>query len=367
MAAQLRPAEIAPDGSLLYATSGEGSRLVDLVSGQFGPIISLKGNTNGGYSRARFSPDSRWLTIEIDQKIAVFEARRLLDMTNATVSGTTVVNGRQVQRPPVSTAPPVWLHQIDGFVDGDFRFSSSSELLARVESTTVYSTGSVSVLEVRSGKTVFTIPTNTPAAVMAAFVPSKPVLVTGDTAGTALSWDIRKLLFSGDDPSVAKAKSDDQLWSAMSDPDPSVAYRAGFVLMDRQQLVARAIPLMPLSQVDPGSTDQIHLLIAQLDSPVSADREKAHKVLEGKGAAAIAEVRIALGRHPGGELEERLTDIARVIGADDPTTPVPSAAAATTMPVVSADLLRTARVVQLLEWCDDPKAREQHDRLSASH
>jgi hypothetical protein len=192
------------------------------------------------------------------------------------------------------------------------------------------------------------------------------MMVSADHAGTVILWDSRAALLAAKDvgPGSVHGESADRLWDSISDPDPVHGYQAGMELLDRHLRISRAAVLAPLIPVnDQGNPGRIHLLIASLSSTVQSEREKAHKSLEGLGTAAIGQIRAALAAHPGGELEERLKDIAHVIGADDPATPTPPAISSAP-PLADPQTLRTARVIQLLEWSDDPKAAEQLARLS---
>jgi WD40 repeat protein len=360
------PVAISPDATMLYGR-GPGPRFMDLITRKIGPEIRTPFMSSSSLSALQFSPDSRWLTFQFFHTQAMFDAHQLVDAPLPDPNKPPqmpVVNGRIVQTTePTFPVDTLWTRQCTSLFDADASFSPSSELVAMIADHD--SNREVSVIEVRSGKPILTLPPTAPQATHVRFVAGRPQLLTADRAGTVLLWDLRTVFLAGKDLQAEKAEPDEHLWNALTDPDPVTAYRAGLVLLDHRQLARRAATLSPLPNTNIRSgTSKIHAMIEALSSPVPADREKAHKSLEGAGSAAIAEIRAALELHPEGELQDRLKDIARVIGADDPSVPTPPSLPSTA-PVADADTLRTARVIQLLEWSDEPNAATQRARLTA--
>ena len=180
--------------------------------------------------------------------------------------------------------------------------------------------------------------------VQVAFVSHHPWLVTAGDDGTLLVWDLRRALA----PEQSADRSDAQLWDDLAGDDAAAAYRAGGLLADRGQLLARSAAIPPVPPVvDFGPA------VADLSSPNRGRRDAAHKRLESAGPAAADAVRRAWDRHPGGEAEARLADLVRMADGSPP------AAAAGDDGVAR----RRRRLVQLLDWSDDPAARGAASRL----
>ena len=194
----------------------------------------------------------------------------------------------------------------------------------------------VTVYESATGRAVLSIPIDRMDSPVC-FVPHRPWYVTAQADGTALVWDVRTILGP-----VGPDRSDDQLWADLAGDDPAAAYRAGFALADRGRLAARAAAA---GVVDDRA--RWRSLIARLAAADGRERESAHRQLERAGPAAATEVRRALAAHPGGEVEARLADLARLDAA-------PPAPAAEAPPEADRDAVRRERVLTLLDRCALP-------------
>ena len=199
----------------------------------------------------------------------------------------------------------------------------------------------VTLYETDTGKPLLAISLTPSVVETMGFVPNRPMLITAGADGYASMWDLDQLLA---DPSL-KDLPDDVLWNRLTDPDPAPAYRAAIELDKRKRLSAECSLLAPdlLSSHNARMFDH---WIEQLSSPISSVKETAHKQLEHAGPAAAPAVRNAIARHPGSEIEARLSDILRLIQVDGDA-PVPQ---------LDIELLRARRAMRCLAWSSDPAA-----------
>jgi WD40 repeat protein len=212
--------------------------------------------------------------------------------------------------------------------------------------------GGVSLYETDTGQLVATLP-NTPADVQAIrWIPHHPWLVTAGSDASATLWDLTDLFA---DPTL-HALPVASLWSQLGGDNAAAAYRAGAELVRRNLLVDQCRSL-PASAFGGGSAQVIQKWIAQLSSPDAKEKESAHKHLEAAGSAARSAVRAALASHPGGETEDRLTDIARIIHSDE---------ADDASAVSNPDLTRARRALRWLKWSSDPASQAEAARLTGT-
>jgi WD40 repeat protein len=300
------------DGQLLVTSTSRGFRVLDARRGRAGPVVAVR-----GVNALSLSPDGRFLAIGVNQEVDLYSTATTDAGPLWTVPAPTTTWG------PVFDASARWLAVP----------SPTADVLSNGANLTAYETA--------SGRLIVTLPTPGLDSKVR-FVPRRPLYVTTERDGTALVRSLRGPLGSAE-----LGRSDDQLWADVAGDDPAVAYRAGFALDDRGQLVVRARSLAPGSDWP--------VLISELSSPDRATREAAHKRLEDAGPAAGDAIRRALATHPGGETEARLADLARLAG--DPTAAPVAAASATD------ESLRRDRVIQLLDWSADAAAPAELARL----
>ncbi len=304
------------DGRSLLVRTARGFRLLDVAGGRAGPFVPSR-----GLNSLCLSPDGRLLAA------AGGPVTRLY----STAAG---------------PAPQLLWTAPTAQTSREPTFDDAGRWLAIPAATTDPRTNGedLTVYESATGRPILTLPTGGLDS-RVRFVPHHPLYVTTEVDGTAVVRSVRAALTA-----APAGRSDDLLWADLAAPDPAVAYRAGFALDDRGQLVprSRSSAAAPVRGPDWTAT------VGDLSSPDRTKREAAHKRLEAAGPDAGGAVRRALAAHPGGEAEARLTDLARLAG----DAPVPPAA-----PATSADV-RRERVAQLLDWSADPAAPAELARLA---
>jgi WD40 repeat protein len=175
-------------------------------------------------------------------------------------------------------------------------------------------------------------------------------LASGGDDGTALVWDTAELSKKA---RPAAAKLDDarlaDLWNDLGGGDTAKAYRAVRALADAPQ---QAAPFLQGKLKGGGGdlAERVGRLIADLDSDDFDTREKAHKELEGLGAAAAPEMRKALAAKPSTEVRARLERLLEPFKDKD---------------AVPADRLREMRVLEALEYAGGAEAVEVLKKLAA--
>ena len=244
------------DGRRLLVQTYGGFRLLDVAGGRAGPLVRPAEGTRW----AVISPDGRWVAINSGtdgQTVGLYSA----DAAMATEAA-------------AGPLRPVWTVRTPGIGGHHMAFTGAGEWLAvpTVPWGTVGVAGvpasQVAVYEAATGRPVLFLPTSG-SEVLARFVPARPLAITTEPDGTALVWDLRAAVrLSG--PAMDPGRSDGQLWADLADPDPAVAYQAGFALLDRGHLAGRA-------GADGGDRADWRRWIADLSSPDHAKREAAHR------------------------------------------------------------------------------------------
>ncbi len=368
-----QPAACSPDGKLLAVVSREGLRFVDTEARRLGPLARTHpvGTTPETEStESVFSSDGKWAMVLSWNQAGLFESRQLVDPAASDAAAA----AEKALRPtaqviilpnrltdPLPHVEPAWTLPVH-LQSAKAGFSHCGELVAVVSRDV---DASVTVLETRSGSVLTTITEPTGHADIPTFVPGKPLLATSLTDGTILLWDLLSAIRSGKGQSVTKDRTNAQLWSNLSADDASVAYCSGLELYHRGHLLDHAAGVSAFPSVAADSGNVARKWVSDLSSQKPADREKAHKALEAMGAAAGSEVRAALDKHPGGEIEARLASIAEVIGAKEDK--VDASEKPIKVPDREADRreMLTSRFVQLLEWSTDPRSKAEYERLTA--
>jgi WD40 repeat protein len=157
-------------------------------------------------------------------------------------------------------------------------------------------------------------------------------LFSGGLDTTVLAWDARPPMAAGDL---------DAAWRALAEADGRAAFRAqGAFLADPAAAVGRiGAGVKPAAAPDP---KRLAGLVADLDSPDFATRERASKGLTEVGRPALAALKEAARTTGSAEVRKRATDLVELI--DRPTH-------------LPADL-RAVRAVEVLEWVGTAAARE---------
>jgi WD40 repeat protein len=172
-----------------------------------------------------------------------------------------------------------------------------------------------------------------------AFAPDGRRLLSGGSDTTALVWDL-----SGGEPPPGEADLPG-LWADLAG-GPAAADRAIRRLLrapDRAaRLVAEGLP--------PGAVDEaaVNRLVAALDAPRYADRERASAGLAALGEAAGPALRAALAEKPSAEARERAEGLLAKLGGP-----------------LTGDALREWRAVEVLERGGSPAAKAVLGRLAA--
>jgi hypothetical protein len=143
-------------------------------------------------------------------------------------------------------------------------------------------------------------------------------------------------------------------WENLFAAAPAQSYAALFRLMKQpDRLIDRSIEIEKRF----GSGSEYGQWIAELSSPQSEQREKAHHALERAGNKAATAIRHALANAPPGEARDRLQALSDLLRDAAPTTESEAP------PVLESG---TVRYLEALGWLDLPRARDALDRLSRS-
>jgi WD40 repeat protein len=173
------------------------------------------------------------------------------------------------------------------------------------------------------------------------FSPDGTRLVSGGEDSTALIWDMTG---AGQEPVQPEARVAaevlDAWWTGLADEDAVRAYRAVGGLI---QAAEQAVPLLQARLHPAAVSDAEHLnqLIADLDSPRFAVRQKSSTELAQLGKQAEPALRKALEGQPSAEARRR---IERLLASPGGTQPTP-------------EQMREARALEVLENIGTPAAR----------
>lgn len=174
-------------------------------------------------------------------------------------------------------------------------------------------------------------------------------LVSGATDRTALIWDVADLLAAPRPagPALPGARLD-ALWTDLAADDAAQAYRA---VIDLAAAPEQAVPLLyrKLAPVAPVVPERLQQLLADLDAPKFATRQRACRDLAHIGRPAVPALKEALKGDLTLEVRRRIEELLPEIGKT----------------VCPPDGLRQSRALLALEYMSDPAARQHLDRLAS--
>jgi WD40 repeat protein len=175
------------------------------------------------------------------------------------------------------------------------------------------------------------------------------MLVSGSHDSTALVWDMTSLPGKeGLPPQVLSQELLQTLWNALAKEDAGRAYEAMLTLRSSPE---QALPflrkeLQPQPAADPQRLVQ---LIAELDNPRFAMRQKALRELQDFGERAEPELIKAMERKPSAEVRQRIEQLLTKVQT----------------PVAATALLQSLRAVEVLEQIGLPEAKQILQTLAA--
>jgi RNA polymerase sigma factor (sigma-70 family) len=203
--------------------------------------------------------------------------------------------------------------------------------------------GEVRVYELATGETRYRFTGHISAALRVVFSPTGRRLVSTGADRTLLVWDV-----SGPPlPAVPAAQDLDTAWADLANGDAARGFAAIRYLTDnpKKSVSYLADQLKPVAAAD---AKKVASLIADLESPRFAERERASKELAALGEAAATQLREANAKATSAELRQRLEPLVKAL---DETK-------------LGGEALRTARVVEALERIGTETARNLLERLA---
>jgi WD40 repeat protein len=336
----------SPDGRLLVAPApGTPSRTLLIIDASTGKELR-KIESRQPITSFAFAPDGRTLAAEnTDRTITLWEV----------ASGKE--RGRLSQAAVAAGAPPNAMDQelalaVDAFVVagggvlGGFgepfgpvglAFSPDGRTLA-VRGPDL----SVRVWDVTAGKEITQLKGHGGPVETVAFAPDGRTLVSGASDTTVLVWDAAGLEKALQAPAPARLSAEEleARWGDLTGEDAATAFRA---ILDLARAPGQAVPflserLKPTAPVDPAT---ISRLIADLESPKFAVRERASQKLLAVGEQAVPALEKVRATPPSLETRNRVEGLLlRLTGG-----------------TLTPDRLRMVRAVESLERMGNPEAR----------
>jgi WD40 repeat protein len=207
---------------------------------------------------------------------------------------------------------------------------------------------SLRLWDVASGRLLCRLDPHRSGVSALAFSPDGALLASAGEDGTALIWDVHALIPEvlpsppGRSPEPLEA-----LWGALRGDDAAAAESAAWALAARPGPGAALLAerLRPAAPVDPA---RVASLIADLDSPRFAVRERASAELRSLGAKAEPALKEALRRRPTAEVRCRIDALMRGKNESRP----------------SPELLRARRAIGVLERIGTDEARRVLEGLA---
>jgi WD40 repeat protein len=249
-----------------------------------------------------------------------------------------VATGHEVQRLAVRTPGG------DGARVSCAAFSSDGRTLA----LGAHGEARVGLWEIASGRRRRELAGHTAPVLTLAFAPDGRTLASGSEDGTVLVWDVRGTLTTR--PGLAAGRSTADLvilWSDLASVDASRADRARRLLL-QDPACGVAFLRERLRPAAPPAPGHVARLIAELNNPRFAVRDRAAQELRRVGQPAEAHLRAARAGAPAGEARRRLDQLLR--GLQSLTPP--------------GERLREVRAVEVLEQAGTAEARQLLEELA---
>jgi len=354
---------LAPDGRTV-ATGGYRAHLLDPVTGQ--PLRKLQEWEFARLLCPLFSPDSKVLVGSVERS----EQRWALSAWN-------VATGKLLRRFPWPAQPglddlilalaftPDGRSVISGSENGTVRLweaTTGSQQIAywthagpittlavSPDGRHIASGGEDKLVRVRdlvSGWEVLRLRGHRDRITAVAFTPDGQRVVSASLDGTVLVWRGPERA-AEEPPAELSAAELDAAWRELAGKDATAAYRAS-----RRMLTARGASLAMLRQrlrpVPPLEAGLVERLIADLDSPRFATRERAAREIEKVGRLAEPALRRALAKDPNEELRRRVTVLLERVAPE----------------AMSPDELQPWRALAVVEYAGTPEARRLLGELS---
>jgi RNA polymerase sigma factor (sigma-70 family) len=318
----VRSVGLSPDGKLLAADSKDGIRVWETATGK--EVLMLRGQRPHSATLV-FSPDARLLAwagdadraphlcdIATGKETQRWDAQRektvVLEFSPDGKAMATATR-EQVTLWSVATGQKLAQFALSRTIPDKLAFSLSGRLLAVSGATFDEKTlktdpvRSIRVWEIYSGQEVRVISTPQITVSSLAFAPDGRSLASGGADSTILLWDLTYASQLGKkDP--ANEKVLEALWADLAS-DAAKADQAlwAFVRAGGPGLTFLQTRLRPARAAD---AKKVAALLADLDSSVFAQREKAARALEELGEAAEKALRDALAANPNLEIRQRI-------------------------------------------------------------
>jgi WD40 repeat protein len=306
----------APDGRLLAGIGREGERVKvwDVMAGKVHLELPASSAPN-----VAFSPDGRTLAVADGEAIVLWEP----------------ASGKERARIQMREHLKVLHNEVP-------RFSPTGRWLASVNPQERVIRLHDSLL----GRTIHTFVGHEGTVCGLAFSSGGQALASGSADTTILVWDVAGVVAR---QPQAKAPSDAAVaaaWDGLASTDARAAYRAIAVLVDAP---SRSVPLIrerarPVPLLD---TERVQRLLADLDSGVFAERERATRELDKLRDPARGALRRFLKGKPSAEAQRRAGKL--LARADEPIT--------------DGAFLQQLRAVEVLEFIGSAEAQQVLGKL----
>jgi WD40 repeat protein len=301
------PQALSPDGRLLAATGQSAVHVYDAGTGRERMTLAQRESYN-----LAFSPDGRTVAItgEADAKATILWE---------------LASGKERARIQETTVDR----------NAHLCFSPDGRWLARQEDRFIQ------LWDARHGRKVDTFKGHENSVNGMTFSRDGRTLVSCSFDTTILIWDVAGAVARQPPQKSATDQAVSEVWSALADADAKTAYRALTALSDAP---SQAVPLLrdhlkPAPSLD---AKRVEGWLAELDSDVFADRQRAAKELERLGDAIEAALRNFLESTASAEGRRRAEALLkRAAGA-----------------IADTDLLRDVRAVEVLESIADSESRK---------